>query len=120
MKVRKFIREFYESSALYDSDLLEQFIHPDITLEWYSSKGLLKLKKKDILILTKELERNYLSMSCDVSHIIKDENRVSVRYRHYGRTIENPNEEILLASFIVIWELKDDKLFYGYQMSQLY
>jgi len=120
MKVRKFIREVYESDALYNADLLEQYIHPDITLEWYSSKGFLKMKKKDLLLLAKELEHNYKSMRSDISHILKDDNKVSVRYRHFGKTIENPSEETLLASFIVIWEIKDEKLFHGYQMSQLY
>lgn len=120
MKVRKFIKEIYESDALYNADLLEQYIHPDITLEWYSSKGFLVMKKKDILLLAKELERTYKSMRSDISHIIKDDNTVTIRYKHFGKTIENPIEEILLASFIVIWEIKEDKLYQGYQMSQLY
>ncbi|WP_428225455.1 nuclear transport factor 2 family protein [Flavobacterium sp.] len=120
MKVKKFIKDFYTSDALYNADLLEQYIHPEITLEWYSSKGFLKMKKKDILLLAHELERNYKMMRTELTHVIKDDNRVSIRYKHYGNTIENPNEEVLLASFMVIWELKDDKLFYGYQMSQLY
>ncbi|WP_136666597.1 nuclear transport factor 2 family protein [Flavobacterium sp. H122] len=120
MKVRKFIKEIYESDALYNADLLEQYIHPEITLEWYSSKGFLVMKKKDILLLAKELERTYKSMRSEISHIIKDDNKVTVRYKHFGKTIENPAEEILLASFIVIWEIKDDKLYQGYQMSQLY
>ena len=120
MKVKKFIKELYESDALHNTASLENFLHPEITLEWYSSKGFLKMKKKDIMLLTSELERNYKAMRADISHIIKDENKVSVRYKHYGRTIENPSEEILLASFMVIWEIKDEKLFNGYQMSQLY
>jgi hypothetical protein len=36
------------------------------------------------------------------------------------KTIENPREEMLLAHFFVIWEIKDDKLFRGYQISQLF
>lgn len=120
MKVRKFIRELYESDALYNADVLEQFIHPEITLEWYSSKGLLQLKKKEILLLAKELERTYKSMRSEIYDVLKDENKVTVRYKHFGKTIENPFEEILLASFIVIWEIRDEKLFRGYQMSQLY
>jgi hypothetical protein len=120
MKVRKFIKEFYESDALYNSNLLEHYIHPDITLEWYSSKGFLVLKKKEILLLAKELEKNYIAMRSEISHVVKDDNIVTVRYKHYGKTIENPNEELVLASFMVIWEIKDDKLYKGYQMSQLY
>jgi hypothetical protein len=120
MKVRKFIKEIYESDALYNANLLEQYIHPEITLEWYSSKGFLVLKKKDILLLAKELEKNYKAMRSEISHIIKDDNKVTVRYKHFGKTIENPNEELVLASFMVIWEIQDDKLYKGYQMSQLY
>lgn len=120
MKVKKFIEEIYGSDALYNSERLEQYLHPDMILEWNSSKGFLKMRKKDIMLLTKELERNYISMRCDISHLLKDGKTVTIRYKHYGKTIENPSEEVLLASFITIWEIQDDKLFYGYQMSQLY
>ena len=120
MKVRKFIEEIYSSDALYNSARLEEYLHPEITLEWNSSKGFLKMRKKDIILLTKELERTYISMRSDISHLLKDDKKVTIRYKHYGKTIENPSEEVLLASFITIWEIKDDKLFYGYQMSQLY
>jgi hypothetical protein len=42
-----------------------------------------------------------------------------VRYSHFVKTIENPREEMLLAHFISIWQIKDNKLYKGYQMSQL-
>jgi hypothetical protein len=38
---------------------------------------------------------------------------------HILKTIENPREEMLLANFISIWQIKDNKLHRGYQMSQL-
>lgn len=120
MKVRKLIEALYTSEALYNCALLEEYIHPEITLEWNSSKGLLVMKKKDIMLLTRELERTYTSMRCDISHLLKDGKTVAIRYKHYGKTIENPSEEVLLASFITIWEIKEGKLFNGYQMSQLY
>ena len=44
---------------------------------------------------------------------------VSLRYQHYIKTIENPREEMLLANFMVLWELKDNLLHRGYQMSQV-
>ena len=53
-----------------------------------------------------------------ITHVIQEGNMVSVRYSHFVKTIENPREEMLLAHFCVIWEVKDNKLYRGYQMSQ--
>ena len=40
-------------------------------------------------------------------------------YTHYVNAFENPNEEMVLAHFVVIWEVKDGKLYKGFLMSQL-
>jgi hypothetical protein len=50
---------------------------------------------------------------------VAEDNTVALRYAHYVKTIENPREEMLLAHFMVVWELKANKLYRGYQMSQL-
>ena len=54
-----------------------------------------------------------------ITHILEEENSVAVKFSHFVKTFENPREEMLLAHFMVIWEIKDDKLFRGFQMSQL-
>ena len=54
-----------------------------------------------------------------ISHIVKEGDFISVRYAHSVKTIENPREYILLANFMVIWEMKDEKLYRGYQISQV-
>ena len=38
--------------------------------------------------------------------------------QNYIRTIENPDEELGIAHFISIWEVKDGKLYRGHQVSQ--
>jgi hypothetical protein len=38
-----------------------------------------------------------------VSHIVSENDRISVRYS-LCKKIENPREEMLLAHFMVIWE----------------
>jgi hypothetical protein len=53
-----------------------------------------------------------------ITHIIEEGDTVSVRYSHFVKTFENPREEMLLAHFFVIWEVKEGKLFRGFQMSQ--
>jgi predicted SnoaL-like aldol condensation-catalyzing enzyme len=72
-----------------------------------------------LLDLSQELSKAYVRSKVRISHILEDNNLVSVRYSHFVKTIENPREEMLLAHFITIWEIKDNKLFRGYQMSQL-
>jgi hypothetical protein len=44
---------------------------------------------------------------------------VTVRFSHFAKTIENPREEMLLAHFIAIFEIKDNKIYRGYQISQI-
>jgi hypothetical protein len=69
--------------------------------------------------LSEGLSKAYVRSKTRITHILSEGNTVSVRYSHYVKTIENPREEMLLAHFMVIWEVKDDKLYRGYQMSQL-
>ena len=54
-----------------------------------------------------------------ITHILEDGNIVSLRYSHYVKTIENLKEKMLLTHFMVNWELKNNKLYRGHQMSQL-
>jgi len=77
------------------------------------------MDRKKLLDFANDLSRAYISSRVKISHILQENNLVSVRYSHYIKAFENPREEMLLAHFIVIWEIKDDKIFRGYQMSQL-
>jgi predicted SnoaL-like aldol condensation-catalyzing enzyme len=84
-----------------------------------SSKGFIQMKRLGLLEFASELSRSYIRSKVTISHIVKEGNLISVRYSHTVKTLENPREDNLLANFMVIWELKDDKLFRGFQMSQL-
>ena len=119
MTAKKIVQDFYKSDVLLDSEKITTFLHPDVVLEWHSSKGYHKLNHDQIIDLSKELSKAYIRSKIRISHILVKGNAVSVRYSHYVKTIENPREEMLLAHFMVIWELKDNKLYRGFQMSQL-
>jgi len=119
MTPKKIVENFYKSDVLLDPGLTSSFLHPEVVLEWHSSKGFLKMDRNQLVALTEELSRAYVRSKIRISHILSDGNLVSVKYSHYVKTIENPREEMLLAHFIVIWEIKDGKLYRGYQMSQL-
>ncbi len=120
MAPKKFVEQFYKSDALIDPEIMSAYIHPEIEIEWQSSKGLIVLDREKLLALTAELSRAYMRSKARVSHILQDGNFITVRYSHYIKTIENPREEMLLAHFMVIWEIKDDKLYRGFQMSQVF
>ena len=119
MSAKKIVEAFYNSEALVNEEIMDSFLHPDVVLDWNSSKGFLQLKREDILSLAAELNRAYESSRVVISHIVNQGDTVAVRYSQYVKTIENPRERMLLAHFFVIWEIVDDKLYRGYQMSQL-
>jgi len=118
MSIKEFVQKFYKSDALIDSEIMKTFLHPDVTIDWNSTKGFIQLDYNSIIGLANELNRAYVRSKVRISHIIAEDDMVSVRYSHFVKTIENPREEMLLAHFFVIWQIKDDKLYKGYQMSQ--
>ncbi|MBW1658551.1 nuclear transport factor 2 family protein [Flavobacterium quisquiliarum] len=118
MSIKEFVQKFYKSDALIDSEILKTYLHPDVTLEWNSSKGFIRMDYDSIIEMANELSRAYVRSKVRISHIISEDDLVSVRYSHFVKTIENPREEMLLAHFSTIWQIKDDKLYRGYQMSQ--
>jgi predicted SnoaL-like aldol condensation-catalyzing enzyme len=119
MSAKEIVQEFYKSDVLLETKTVAKFLHHDVVLEWHSSKGFLKLHHDDIIALSSELSKAYVRSKIRISHIVAEGNTVALRYAHYVNTIENPREEMLLAHFMVVWELKANKLYRGYQMSQL-
>lgn len=118
MSIKEFVQKFYKSDALIDSEILKTYLHPEVILEWNSSKGFIQMDYDSIVEMANELSRAYVRSKVRISHIISEDDLVSVRYSHFVKTIENPREEMLLAHFSTIWQIKDDKLYRGYQMSQ--
>lgn len=116
---KELVKAFYQSNGPLNKSLMEDFLHDEIIFNWHSSKGFLQLDKQDLLELASELSKSYIASRIDISHILEENHLVSVNYTHYVSPIENPNEELVLAHFMVICELKDNKLFKVYQMSQL-
>ncbi|MEO8535123.1 MAG: nuclear transport factor 2 family protein [Flavobacterium sp.] len=118
MSIKEFVQKFYKSDALIDSEIMKTYLHSEVTVEWNSTKGLIMLDYDSMLAMASELSRAYVRSKVRISHIIEEGDLVSIRYSHYVKTIENPREEMLLAHFSTIWQIKDDKLYRGYQMSQ--
>ncbi len=120
MSAKEIVKKFYKSDALIDSEVMKDFLHPDVLVEWNSSTGFVEHNYNSLLNLSNDLSKAYVRSKVRISHIISENDMVSVRYDHFVKTIENPREEMLLAHFFIIWQIKDSKLFRGYQISQLY
>ena len=112
------VRNFYLSDILGDPKVLTTFFHPDVVLIWNSSDGLSIMHYDEVLGFFEEIRRTYNDLRVEVSHLLEDDGHVTIRYKYYVRTMENPDEELGIAHFIAIWEVKDDKLYRGYQVSQ--
>lgn len=117
-KAKQIVRDFYRSDILRDETVMERFFHPELILIWNSANGLSIMNFDDIVNFFGEVRRSYNDLRIEVSHLLQDDNHVTIRYKYYIRTMENPDEELGIAHFIAIWEVKDDKLYRGYQVSQ--
>jgi hypothetical protein len=117
MKPKDIVLDFYKSDVLLDRKAVSEFLHPEVTIDWNTSKGFIQMNYDDILSLTDELAKAYVRSKIRISHVIHEKNLVSLRFSHFVKTIENPREEMLMGNFFVIWEVKEGKLFRGYQMS---
>ena len=118
MTSKQLVLDFYKNDLLLHKSEVNEFLHEDLIIEWNSSKGFVQMKKQDVLNLSDELSKAYIRSKMRITHVVEEGNMVSVRYSHFVKTIENPREEMLLAHFFVILEVKDGKLYRGYQMSQ--
>ncbi|MBA5791480.1 nuclear transport factor 2 family protein [Flavobacterium sp. xlx-214] len=113
------VKKFYESAGILNKAYCQEIFHENVQLEWYSSKGYLFLEHADLLALSKDLKLSYFDLRAQVHDIMCDDDKVMIRYTYYVRTFENSEEEMVLATFFAVWEIKDGKFFKGIQMSQL-
>ncbi|MDG3582218.1 MULTISPECIES: nuclear transport factor 2 family protein [Galbibacter] len=117
--IKKIVQDFYQSEPIKNNKILKEYLHDDCQLFWNSSKGFTKLNKEELISLAMNMAEAYHSIRTEISHLLRDGNSVTVRYTYHVKAIETPDEEQPLAHFITIWECKDDKLYRGYEISQL-
>ncbi|GAA4324192.1 hypothetical protein GCM10023115_53380 [Pontixanthobacter gangjinensis] len=119
LRTKEIATKFYESNFYKDEDVLRSFLHPDVELSWYGTTGLKKLDLNGIAQISQQLAESYESLRAEIEKVVAKKDDVAVHFTYHVRTIENPEEEMPLAHFVAIWEMKDGKLFKGVQISQL-
>ncbi|AEH02265.1 MULTISPECIES: nuclear transport factor 2 family protein [unclassified Lacinutrix] len=118
MSAKEIIKKFYDTDLAKDDSVIDMF-HEDCVLHWNSSQGFTSLDKNGINHKLQEVREAFTSFNYKLSHLLQDENTVTARHTVYVTTIENPEQEEPLAHFISIWEVKDGKIYKGYEISQL-
>jgi|TARA_R110000751_G_scaffold222418_3_gene324701 ketosteroid isomerase-like protein len=115
---KQIVKDFYNSDFINDHTVLGKYMHPEVELIWNSTDGLSVFHFDEIIATFQEIARTYNELRIEVSHVLEDDDHVTIRYKYYVRTLENPDEELGIAHFIAIWQVKDGKLYRGHQVSQ--
>jgi len=118
MTPKNIAKSFYELDLAKDESAIN-FIHPNCELKWHSSKGFTIFDYSAIESMLKEIRRSYETFKYKISHLLQDDNTVTIRYSINAASIERPTKFEPLAHFISIWETKDGKLYKGFEISQL-
>lgn len=115
---KELVKSFCESKFFQNSETLSDFLHPEVSILWNSSSGFYKMDFDKFKTVLEDLGKSFKSVSSNITHLIQEENQVSIRFSYNATPIEDPEEDVTLAYFMAIWELKDEKLYKGYLMSQ--
>ena len=118
MTPKEIVQELYANDGLRNKNFLNEVLHDNILLEWHSSEGLLVKDKESILNLATELKNNFAILSSEIIHLISENNKISIAFNHFGASIENPKDLILIGRFMSIWEFENNKIIKGYQISR--
>lgn len=112
------VKAYYASDVANDAEVVSKFFHKDCELHWTGSQGF-KLHTFNTLDAYYAQTRNaYDNLRTEFTHLFQSENSVVARHTIYGIPIEDTSKEIALGHFCTIWEVKDNKLYRGYEISQ--
>ncbi len=115
---KNLVKNFFESDFYKDTTQLETYLHPKVIVNWSSSAGHNVLNYNEFAAMATEMGKSFEALNCEVTHLLQENNFVTIRFSYTANTIEEPDEDIPIAHFIAIWEIKDQKLYKGFVMSQ--
>ncbi|MBZ9778682.1 hypothetical protein LB452_07080 [Psychroflexus sp. CAK8W] len=114
---KKLVKNFFSSKYYKNIADFEKYIHPKIRIDWNSSKGFFQFDYEKFRSMSTEMGKSFETMSPEFSHFIEENNKVCARFT-YNVEIMESSDLIGLANFFSIWEIKDEKLYRGFIMSQ--
>jgi len=117
-EAKDIVKSFYETDLINSLESISEFLHSDIELSWVSSFGFSKKNFQEIVEMFSAMKKSYNTLACKINEVISEDNKVSVHYTYFGSLIESPDKVVTIAHFMAIWEIKEGKLYKGYQISQ--
>ncbi|MDT0558678.1 nuclear transport factor 2 family protein [Ichthyenterobacterium sp. W332] len=118
MQALELVKSFYNSDLANDSDIIKTIFHKDCELHWTGSQGFMLLNYDGIVDFFEGIRKSYHQLRFEFSHLFEANDSVVTRHTLYAQTIENSESEMALGHFMAIWEVKDNKLFRCYEISQ--
>ncbi|WP_411767489.1 nuclear transport factor 2 family protein [Winogradskyella sp. A3E31] len=118
MSAKNIVISFYKSDLANDESIVSKFFHKECELHWTSSEGFKRLNYNDLEDFFAQTRKAFHHLRFEFTHVISKDSTVVTRHTLYGSAIENSTNEIALGHFSTIWEVKDGKLYRGYEISQ--
>ncbi|MCO4821091.1 MAG: nuclear transport factor 2 family protein [Flavobacteriaceae bacterium] len=118
MTAKALLNTFFESDVANDLEVIKRFYHKDCIAYWNSSKGFSERDFNAIYEFFKGVTVSYDRMRFQVSHMLQEDDFITVRYTLYACTIEAPDNEIPLAHYSSIIQFKDDQFYRVWEMTQ--
>lgn len=111
------VTNFFTSKYYKNTVDFEKYIHPDVKIDWNSSKGFFQFDYDKFKSMSLEMGKSFENMSPEFSHLIEENDKVCARFTYNVETMES-SDLIGLADFFSVWEIKDNQLYRGFIMSQ--
>lgn len=118
MTPKELIKSFYESDLSNDANLIDTYYHKDCLIHWNSSKGYTEMNFKDISNFFNGIRESYDNLRFEITHLLEDDDVVTVRYTLFANTIESQGDEMPIAHYICIHHIKDNKIYRSFEISQ--
>lgn len=118
MQSLEIVKSFYNSDLANDDQIISKLFHPKCELHWTGSQGFMKLDYTALESFFEGIRKSYSQLRFTFTHLFQTDEQVTTRHTLYATTIEDPDVEIALGHFMAIWEVKDNKLYRCYEISQ--
>lgn len=118
-QAKELVKEMLASNYLTDTEVLSQYMHPELVVHWNSSDGYVQLRYSDLSDRCKAMGAQYEYIRHDLSHLLVDGDMVTARYRMYMNPVEtDSDEELPIATMISIYRIEEDRIVEVWQVSQ--